>query len=95
LRLSVCFSAAAVAVLLLGPASADARAGPPAPDTPLDAELFPLGHEHLRRCWHLEHDYYALREQIAHIGVVWRRQRLEQQWEDVRDRRRETCLMGW
>jgi hypothetical protein len=60
-----------------------------------DAELFPRGHAHFSRCWRLEHDYYALREQIAHTGVVWRRQQLELQWEEVRDARRESCLMGW
>src|SRR5215469_12512999 len=60
-----------------------------------DAELFPRGHAHFSRCWRLEHDYYALREQIAHTGVVWQRQQLELQWEEVRDARRESCLMGW
>jgi len=60
-----------------------------------DAELFPRGHAHFSRCWRLEHDYYALWEQIAHTGVVWRRQQLELQWEEVRDARREACLMGW
>jgi hypothetical protein len=64
-------------------------------DTPTDAELFPLGRQHFRLCWQLEHDYFDLREQIAHTGLVWRRQQLELKWEDVRDRRRETCLMGW
>jgi hypothetical protein len=36
-----------------------------------------------------------LREQIAHTAVVWRRQQLELQWQEVRDARREFCLMGW
>jgi hypothetical protein len=58
-------------------------------------ELFPLGRQHFRLCWQLEHDYYDLRERIAHAGVVWRRQQLELQWEDVRDRRREACSFGW
>ena len=60
-----------------------------------DAELFPRGHVHFSRCWQLEHDYYALRRDIAQTGVVWRRQELEQRWEKVRDQRREACLMGW
>lgn len=60
-----------------------------------DAALFPRGHAHFSRCWRLEHDYYALREQIAHTGVVWQRQQLELRWEEVRDARRESCLMGW
>jgi hypothetical protein len=86
---------AAFFLLLITPAPVSAGAGSPAPDTPLNEELFPLGQRHFRRCWQLEHDYYALRAQIAHIDLVWRRQQLELQWEDVRDRRRETCLTGW
>ena len=60
-----------------------------------DAELFPKGHAHFSRCWQLEHDYYALRQEIAETPVVWRRQQLELRWEEVRDARRESCLMGW
>jgi len=60
-----------------------------------DDRLFPHGHPHWSRCWQLEHDYYALRDRIAHTGLPWRRQQLELQWEQVRDERRETCLMGW
>src|SRR5215469_3824090 len=80
----------AVAGPLLAAASAE-----PATHQWTDAELFPRGHAHFSRCWRLEHDYYALREQIAHTGVVWRRQQLELQWEEVRDARRQSCLMGW
>ena len=88
---------AAIAVLGFVPAPGWAAGNktPPAPDTPLNDELFPLGQNHFRRCWQLEHDYYALRDEIAHTALVWRRQELEQRWEEVRDRRRETCLMGW
>ena len=57
--------------------------------------LAPHGQFHLARCWHLEHDYYDLRRRIAETGVVWRRQELEEEWEAVRDARRETCLSGW
>ena len=65
-------------------------------ETPLtDAELFPRGHAHFSRCWQLEHDYYALRQQIAETAVLWRRAQLELRWEEVRDARRESCLMGW
>jgi hypothetical protein len=67
----------------------------PAPRQWTNADLFPRGHAHFSRCWRLEHDYYALREQIAHTAVVWRRQQLELQWQEVRDARREFCLMGW
>jgi hypothetical protein len=84
-----------ILLLVPVPASADAKAGSPAPDTPLNDELFPLGRQHFRHCWQLEHDYYALREQIAHTGVAWRRQQLEMRWEEVRDQRRESCLKGW
>jgi hypothetical protein len=66
-----------------------------AADTPTNAELFPRGHAHFARCWQLEHDYYALRDRITHTSVVWRREQLELQWEEVRDARRESCLMGW
>ena len=78
-----------------GQAAADAAAKPLVPDTPTNAQLFPRGHPHFTRCWQLEHDYYALRRRIAETGVVWRRQQLELQWEEVRDARREACLMGW
>ena len=57
--------------------------------------MTPLGAVHFVRCWHLERDYYELRRRIAETGVVWRRQELEQRWEDIRDARRETCLLGW
>jgi hypothetical protein len=76
-------------------AIAEAKPGPPAPDTPLNDELFPRGRQHFRRCWQLEHDYYALRDQMTHTGVVWRREQLAVQWEQVRDERRDSCLMGW
>ena len=66
-----------------------------AADTPTNADLFPRGHAHFARCWQLEHDYYALRDRFAHTSVVWRREQLELQWEEVRDQRRESCLMGW
>jgi hypothetical protein len=79
------------ACLLLVWVAASARAA----DTPSNAELFPRGHAHFTRCWQLEHDYYALRGEIAHTGVVWRREQLEVQWQEVRDARRESCLMGW
>jgi hypothetical protein len=65
------------------------------PDTPTNEQLFPLGQRHFRRCWQLEHDYYALRDRIAESHVVSRRQALEQQWEEVRDQRREICAQGW
>jgi len=86
---------AVVAMLVGGPAARPAAADPPAPDTPTDAQMFPRGREHFHRCWQLEHDYYALRGEIARTGVVWRRQQLEAQWEAVRDARRESCLTGW
>jgi hypothetical protein len=57
--------------------------------------LAPHGQFHFARCWHLEHDYYDLRRRIGETGVVWRRQELERQWAEVRDQRRELCLMGW
>jgi hypothetical protein len=81
---------AAVAGHGLAAASAD-----PAPNQWTNAELFPRGHAHFSRCWRLEHDYYALREQIARTAATWRRQQLELQWEEVRDARRDSCLMGW
>jgi hypothetical protein len=85
-----------VAMIAPAAAYADPGSGHPAPDTPLTNEqLFPHGQVHWARCWRLEHDYYALRDEIAHTGVVWRRQQLELRWEEVRDRRREACLLGW
>ena len=81
-------------VAAAGPGAAAAGADP-ASHQWTDAELFPRGHAHFSRCWRLEHDYYALRDQIAHTAVVWRRQQLELQWEEVRDARREPCLLGW
>src|ERR1700722_13062688 len=80
---------AAIAMLGLVPApgwTAGSKS-PPAPDTPLDGELFPLGRTHFRRCWQLEHDYYALRDEIGHTALVWRRQELEQRWGKGRERR--------
>lgn len=77
------------------PAASGAPADHPVPDTPANEQLFPRGQQHFRRCWQLEHDYYALRDEIAHTGVVWRRQQLEQLWQEVRDQRREACLAGW
>ena len=92
-----CLNAVLAAALLLGTARAWAGglADRPAPDAPSDEQLFPRGQQHFRRCWQLEHDYYALRREIAHAGVVWHRQQLEQWWEEVRDQRRGSCLMGW
>jgi hypothetical protein len=96
LRLRWCFVVAAAPLLLEpAPGSAASGAAPPAPDTPTNDQLFPLGQKHFRRCWQLEHDYYALPGEIAHTGVIWRRQQLEQQWGEVRDQRRESCLKGW
>jgi hypothetical protein len=89
----------AISIALLATVSIQPR--PAAAKVPLfyhfitNEELFPRGQQHFRRCWQLEHDYYALRERIAQTGVVWRRQELELQWEETRDRRRESCLMGW
>jgi hypothetical protein len=85
----------AMVLLAAGSVSAPAVAAPSSEWPFRNEDLFPHGHLHWARCWQLEHDYYALREQIAHTGVVWRRQQLELQWEQVRDQRRETCLMGW
>jgi hypothetical protein len=36
-----------------------------------------------------------LRVQIAQTAVVWHREQLELRWEELRDARRESCLMGW
>ena len=87
--------AVAIFVFLAGLTAATGARASPAADTPTDEELFPLGRQHFRLCWQLEHDYYELRERIARTGVVWRRQQLELQWEEVRDRRRELCSFGW
>jgi hypothetical protein len=91
----VCVVIALVWVVAAAGPGLAAASSEPAPHQWTDAELFPRGHAHFSRCWRLEHNYYALREQIAHTGVVWRRQQLEVQWEEVRDARREACLMGW
>jgi hypothetical protein len=69
--------------------------GAPSEAELLYQRLIPRGWVHFAYCWHREHDYYALRAQIAHTGVVWRREQLELQWEQGRDQRRETCLTGW
>ena len=87
--------AALLAVLLMAPLAIAAESGTLSEAELLYRRMIPRGEAHFARCWHLEHDYYELRRRIAETGVVWRRQELERQWEDIRDRRRETCLMGW
>ena len=86
---------ALLAVSLVAARPAAAESGTLSEAELLYRRMIPRGEAHFTRCWHLEHDYYELRSWIAETGVVWRRQELERQWEDIRDRRRETCLMGW
>ena len=81
-RLSLCVGLAVAAAMLSGAAAA------------IDAES-PDQRAHRIRCWHLQHDYYALPGEIDRAVIWWRRLELERRWEETRDRRRSVCANGW